>query len=227
MPSILKYTLTGAEGASFSDVGSITLPEGVRLVMPQQTHTANVGIVTSPDDQFPETDALITQLPDVAVGVRTADCVPVLLHAPDIRAVAAIHAGWKGTVGKIVAKTIQELVGLGADLNVMRAVFGPSICGECYETGQELADRFAEAGLGDALIRGTGLDPIGEKTFGEETVRIDLQKANTIIMLQSHIPASNIAHSSECTRHSRCHWPSWRRSPGTTSRLVTLIRLLP
>lgn len=225
MTEEMKYIFEGAEGASFRNLGEVEMPEGVRLVMPQQTHTVNVGVVTSPDGVYAETDALITQLTDVAVGVRTADCVPVILYAPDIKAVAAVHAGWKGTVGRIVANTIGKLKDMGGNPELMTAAFGPSICGECYETGRDLAEKFVGAGLGEAVIWGKGEDPIGEKTFGEETVRIDLQKANMIIIKESGIPAENIHPSTECTRHSTRHWPSWRRMAGTADRLVTAIRL--
>ena len=225
MTEEMKYNFEGAQGYSFRNEESVELPEGVRLVMPQQTHTANAGVVTLADELFPETDALITQLPDVAVGVRTADCVPVLLYAPDIRAVAAVHAGWKGTVGRIVANTIRKLREMGATPELVKAAFGPSICGECYETGPELAQRFVEAGLGDSIIYGVGVDPMWEKKFGEDSVRIDLQKANTMIMLESGVLPENIASCTECTRHSGHKWPSWRRQPGTTDRVVTAIHL--
>lgn len=221
----MTYGLDGAEVMCFSDVEEIELPEGVGLVMPRQTHTVNVGMVASEDDRFPETDALVTQLRGVAVGVRTADCVPVMLYAPDVKAVAAVHAGWKGTVGGIVANTIRGLAALGADPALMKAVFGPSICGECYETGPDLADKFVAAGLGEAVIRGGGVDPLGEKVFDSLTVRIDLQKANTIIMEKCGVAASNIVRSCECTRHSLHRWPSWRRESGTQRRLASIIRL--
>ena len=225
MTEEMKYIFDGAEGASLRNPEKDEGPEGVRLVMPKQTHTANVGVVTDSDEVFAETDALITQLPDVAVGVRTADCVPVVIYAPDIKAVAAVHAGWKGTIGRIVANTIGKLKEMGANPGLMTAAFGPSICGECYEAGRDLAQKFVEARLGEAVIWGKGVDPMGEKTFGEETVRIDLQKANTIIIKESGIPAENIHLSTECTRHSSRHWPSWRRNAGTTDRLVTAIHL--
>lgn len=211
----------GAEAASFASEKGICLPPHVgRLVMPQQTHTVNVGVVTSPDRQFPETDALVTTLAGVAVGVRTADCVPVLLHAPDIHAVAAIHAGWKGTVGRIVEKTIDTLRSLGADPAKMHGAFGPSICGLCYETGSELRDAFADAGLGFAIVTSAAPDPCGERHFGTVTIRIDLQAANLGIMLANGILRGNIVLSDTCTRHSGA-WPSWRRTPGTTDRLIS------
>ena len=73
------------------------------VLLPVQTHSCTVAEVDSPCP-LPDTDAIITRTPGLRIGVRTADCVPLLLHAPDIRAVAAIHAGWKGTLGNITGK---------------------------------------------------------------------------------------------------------------------------
>lgn len=205
----------GAGGEVFQSVADVTLPEGVKaIVTPRQTHTANVGIVTSPDQSFPETDALITQLPGIAVGVRTADCVPVILHSPDIHAVAAIHAGWKGTVGRIVMNTIREMIGLGADPKKMYAAIGPCICGECYEVSEELAQTFENAGLKDAVIRDSAKNT---------KPHIDLVEANRLILIESGVRAENIHSCGICTLHSKNEtiYPSWRREPGTTTRLLT------
>lgn len=217
------YLNGGVCGCAFPSLESVVPPEEVRsLVMPVQTHTTNVGIVEDPEQTFPDTDALITMLRGVAVGVRTADCVPVLLHAPDIGAVAAVHAGWKGTSGRIVGKTIQKLVGLGADPGEICAAFGPSVCGLCYEVSRELADIFSDAGLGYALVSSSEGDPAGERVFGQDTIRLDLQRANLGIMLDNGLRPENIVLSDICTRHSG-GWPSWRKSPGTGVRLISAI----
>lgn len=210
-----------AKVSIFNNIESVVLPDGVMsIVTPRQTHTANVAVVTSPDQSFPETDALITQLPGIAVGVRTADCVPILLHAPDIDAVAAVHAGWKGTLGRIVGNTIDRMVGMGADPAEMTAFIAPHICGDCYEVSGELARYFMESGLSEAVIPSIGRP------------HIDIAKANNIIMTLWGLHPDNITDSGLCTLHStsqenRHYYPSWRRSPGTTIRLLSTIFLLP
>lgn len=196
-------------------------PEAEGIVLPQQTHTSRFGILREAGEEFPETDALVTQLKGVAVGVRTADCIPVVAYAPDIEMTAAIHAGWRGTLGGILARTFGHMIGEGASPSAIRVYFGPGICGSCYEVSSELADCFVAAGFGRAVIR-----PDGEAG----NPHLDLVAANIIQMLKSGIPERNITRPELCTLHS---WvpgsaqrlPSWRRSPGVTERLVTWIRM--
>lgn len=191
----------------------IILPESVSLVLPQQTHTANVALCTSVDQTFADTDALITRDPTIAVGVRTADCQPILLYAPDIRAVAAVHAGWRGTFGRIGSNTVRRLRALGADPARMKALLGPSICPECYEVSAELVAQFREAGFRHL----------------PSPDHLDLARLNAEDLADAGIPLSNITFTHQCTRHatdSSAHlYPSWRREPGTTTRLISAIRL--
>lgn len=196
----------------------IILPESVSLVLPQQTHTAHVDICTSPGQTFPDTDALITRDPAIAVGVRTADCQPILLYAPDIRAVAAIHAGWRGTFGRIGSNTVRRLTALGANPAGIKALLGPSICPECYEVSAELVKQFREAGFRHL----------------SSPDHLDLARLNAEDLADAGIQPANITFSHQCTRHttdntspttSRYLYPSWRREPGTTTRLISAIRL--
>lgn len=191
----------------------ILLPEGASLVLPQQTHTANVALCTSADQTFADTDALISLDPAIAVGVRTADCQPILLYAPDIRAVAAVHAGWRGTCGRIGSNTVQHLCVLGADPIRMKALLGPSICPGCYEVSAELVVQFREAGFRHL----------------PSPDHLDLARLNAEDLTDAGIPPANITFTHQCTRHttdSSTHlYPSWRREPGTTTRLISAIRL--
>lgn len=202
----------------------IILPEGVSLVLPQQTHTSHVDICTSATQTFADTDALITRDPAIAVGVRTADCQPILLYAPDIRAVAAVHAGWRGTFGRIGSNTVRRLTALGANPAGMKAILGPSICPECYEVSAELVAQFRDAGF----------------RYLPSTDHLDLARLNAEDLADAGILPANITFSHQCTRHTidgtstravspssepRHLYPSWRREPGTTTRLISAIRL--
>lgn len=198
--------------SSIDDSVMPLLPEGVtRLVLPQQTHSLNVAVVTSdPSAVYAETDALVSFDKSTAVGVRTADCVPVMLHAPDIGAVAAIHAGWKGTLGRIVKITIDQLSARGADPALMQAYIGPAVCGDCYEVSEEMAVMFREAGF-NAGIAGR---------------HINLRVMNREILLDAGLLSGNITVSPHCTRHTTSPlYPSWRRQPGITRRLITAVSL--
>lgn len=196
------------------------------IVTPCQTHTVNVGIVESPDQTFPDTDALITQLPGVKIGVRTADCVPIVLYAPDIKAVAAIHAGWKGTLYGIVANTLQRLFEMGADARKIRAAFGPYICGDCYEVSPELAKEFQRQGFYSAIRCGETTDPLTGKAMDPERPHIDLGYCNLVRLRRGLVPDDNIIGPAGCTRHSG-EFPSWRRENGTDKRMITWISLPP
>lgn len=201
----------------------ITMPESVSLVLPQQTHTAHVDICTMPGQTFADTDALISLDPAIAVGVRTADCQPILLYAPDIRAVAAVHAGWRGTFGRIGSNTVRCLTTLGANPAEMKALLGPSICPECYEVSAELVEQFRAAGFRHL----------------PSTDHLDLARLNAEDLADAGIQPSNITFTQQCTRHTtdntaapssqtaipRFLYPSWRREPGTTTRLISAIRL--
>ncbi len=184
-----------------------TLVEG-RVVLPKQTHSCRVAIV--PDEQcLDDTDALITRSAHLPIGVRTADCVPVLLHAPDIRAVGAVHAGWKGSLGGIVSEAVEQLKRLGADPALMLAAFGPSICGECYEVSHELADKFRSAGFSECII--------GDRN-------LDLEAVNRARLIRAGLSKGNIQPKPCCTFQTP-FLPSWRRAH-TDSRLVTWIEIL-
>lgn len=195
---------------SFPDMAT-AMNELRNVVVPDQQHTDKVGIATDASECFPSTDALITNAEGLHIGIRTADCVPILLNAPDIGAVAAIHAGWRGTLAGIVRKAIGKLMEMGADPTAIHAAMGPCICGECYEVGPELAKTFSDAGFGDCIIT-----PKGEKEH------LDLPAVNRKILLDCGLKPETIAMPPACTLESE-DWPSWRREHGTDNRLLTLI----
>lgn len=125
----------------------------VATVIPRQTHSVNVLTVDATSATEPaDTDALVTRTPGVVIGVNTADCVPVLMVDPGARVLAVAHAGWRGAVGGVAANTLAAMISLGARADRVRVAFGPSICPDCFEVGDEVADRFA----GSAVMRRPG-----------------------------------------------------------------------
>ncbi len=200
--------------------GSVKDSLSADCVLPVQTHSLNVAEVTGPDDCFPETDALFTRLKNVAVGVRTADCVPIVMYATDIEAVAAVHAGWKGSLGGIAGTTVDRLVEAGADPGNIKVFFGCSICKDCYEVDQDLADKFISAGFGECVFQ----------PDGASKPHIDLQGVNVRRLLGKGIKESNIVTNPDCTLETKdCRgnhaYHSWRRTPGVTERNITAIML--
>lgn len=191
-------------------------------ITPEQTHSLNVAIVENRWSRYHDVDALITFKPDISIGVFTADCVPVLVYAPDISGVAAIHAGWKGTLGGIVDNTLDVLVRKGASPAEMFVAFGPSISKKRYEVDRELADRFMDAGFGEYVSW-----PDGDA--GKP--HIDLQGVNMERLLRRGVKRENIALHYGCTYDSvnnegKPIYYSHRRSHGAPGRILTSIMLL-
>ena len=180
------------------------------VVLPVQTHSCNVAVIEASGSipTFDDTDAVICLRRGMVIGVRTADCVPVVMYAPDNSATAAVHAGWKGSIGGIVTATLERLALLGADLSQLKVAFGPSICGRCYEVSEELAMRFTEAGFGEAVSHR----------------HVDLQKVNLLRLIRMGVRAENIAMSDVCT-YETATLPSWRRQ-SSSRRLLTWIEII-
>jgi YfiH family protein len=115
-----------------------------RLVTCHQIHSPDVVIVEAPwpREDNPRADALVTDRRGVALGILTADCVPVLLADPQACVIGAAHAGWKGALGGVVAATVAAMEGLGALPGRMRAAIGPCIAQRSYEVGPEFPAAF-------------------------------------------------------------------------------------
>ena len=119
-----------------------------KLVFTRQTHSAVVRAVDAENcgeglrrPVLPECDALVTATPGVTLAVFTADCTPILLHDPVTGAVGAVHAGWRGSVAGIAAKTVEEMCRLyGAKPENIRAAIGPNIGSCCFETDRDVPD---------------------------------------------------------------------------------------
>jgi polyphenol oxidase len=118
-----------------------------RLVTPYQVHSADVAVVDRDwkMGSRPEVDALVTREAGIALGVVTADCVPVMLYDQTQQVVAALHAGWKGTLAGIVSNTVAAMVSLGATPGTISAAVGPCIAQPSYEVGDELFQAFTSA----------------------------------------------------------------------------------
>jgi polyphenol oxidase len=127
-----------------------------RLVTCHQVHSPDVVTVTEPWRRAdnPRADALVTDRRGVALGILTADCVPVLLADPAAGIIGAAHAGWKGALDGVVAGTVAAMVALGAAPGRMRAAIGPCIAQRSYEVGPEFPARFlaADAANGDFFV---------------------------------------------------------------------------
>lgn len=144
----------GEEGGAAALAGRLGLP-ATRIAQSPQVHGAAIRVIRDPADlatAAPEADGQATALRGVACVVRVADCLPVVLIAPE--AVAAVHAGWRGLAGGVLREGVRALRGLGA--SAIRAAIGPGARVCCYETGEEV--HAALAHLGPAVREGDHAD---------------------------------------------------------------------
>jgi len=171
-----------------------------KLVLSRQTHSDIVRIVTARDAMgidhqlYPESDALITNEPGVALWVFTADCTPILLHDPVTGAVGAVHAGWRGTAAAIGAKTVVKMVAAyGCDPKNIRAAIGPNIGFCCFETDADVPEAMVSA-FGDAAK--AHIRPQGDKYY------VNLKALNALVLNRAGV--TDIAIAEECTV-CQCH----------------------
>ncbi len=119
-----------------------------------QTHSSIVIPVLS-KEPFPKTpygDALVTNQPQIFLGIKTADCAPVLFADAENRVVGVAHAGWRGAVGGVLENTLDAMVDLGAVRENILASVGPCIAPQSYETGQDMYDEFLKADIRSSLF---------------------------------------------------------------------------
>lgn len=114
------------------------------LYLLKQVHSATVRVLTDyPDvDEPVEADAMVTNLPALALGILTADCTPILFADAEAGVIGAAHAGWKGAASNICEATIMGMVSIGADVGRIVAAIGPTISGENYEVGPQFMTDF-------------------------------------------------------------------------------------
>ncbi len=209
---------------------------GLKLISLKQIHSDVIHLFDDAPAQPCQGDASATNCPGHLLGVQTADCVPILLVDPKKRAIAAVHAGWRGTLQRIVVKAIGQMQmqfkSKPADL---LAAIGPAIGGCCYEVGAEVAtqfhSQFAEAPEWFDEFR-TGDEPnpiqwLNRMPPGRQppprNVLLDLRKANRSQLLAAGLRAPNIFVSDLCTSCRRDLLFSYRKEGTQSGRLMSVI----
>ena len=194
------------------------------LLMPHQIHKTEIKVV---DNEFFNRnltgrtlsldgfDALMTDLPEVCIGVSTADCIPVLLYDASHHAVCAIHAGWRGTVARIVEKAVAKMTEVydTAPINI-KAQIGPGISLDSFEVGDEVYDEFRFAGFNMSAI-----------SQRNDKWHIDLHECNRLQLVHAGVDASSISMSGICTFKSPDRYFSARRLGVNSGRIFTAIMI--
>ena len=205
----------------------------MRLVTARQVHSTEIRVIREHEGPFEtpegrtllEADGLMTDVPGWLLGVGTADCVPVLVADPLRRAVAAFHAGWRGTVKGIVEKGVAMMHEVyGSRPESLVAAVGPSIGPCCYAVGEEVQSRFrARYPYAEKLFR-QGI-PTGQQPA---SIFLDLWEANRRQLLESGLAGERITMLRECTgctreASGRRRYFSHRVEDGVTGRMLSVI----
>lgn len=183
-------------------------PENV--VTTRQVHGTAIAIVTKPD-KLVGYDALITNTPDIFIGILTADCYPILIHDRRTGACGAAHAGWQGTAERIAEKTINAMRDeFGTNPKKCLAWVGTGISGDRYEIGLEVAERFDSHHLMPS-------------PSDERRQCLDLSAVNRDQLVAAGIPPSQVQCSKFCSYRDADRFFSYRRDNGKTGRMLALI----
>lgn len=192
----------------------------------EQVHEVDIAYVTREDrgrgrldreSAFPHTDGLLTGEDDVFLASYYADCVPLFFYAPDINWIGVAHAGWKGTVGKIGPKMIDQMISHGADRAKILVAIGPSIGACCYEVDKLVLNPMREALQCQELSSSVAIPTSDGKAM------LDLKEANTQLFQQVGLREEQIAKSKYCTSCAHEYFHSHRRDQGYTGRMVAFI----
>lgn len=187
--------------------------DAAHIMIPRQTHSTNVCYVDFAGE-VPDTDAVITDKAGLCIAVKTADCIPVLLYDSCRHLIAAVHAGWRGTVGRIVEKTLLQMQSRAGDVS---AIIGPGISLESFEVGDEVYEQFLQAGfpMGRLAERFPSTD--GERWH------INLKDANRWLLEQNGITRILVSDIDTLTSP---HFYSARRDTINTGRNINGIMIV-
>jgi hypothetical protein len=185
---------------------------GLAFARVRQVHGCRVVLAPSGTEPIEEADAVASDVPGVAACVSVADCVPVLLADPRSGAVAAVHAGWRGTIAGAAAAGVRVLVErYGARPGEMLAAIGPAIGPCCFEVSREVAERFRDA-LGSTVA-----------TPRNHGARVDLWRANELLLRREGLARKRVETLGRCTSCEDVTFFSHRRDEGRTGRQVAFI----
>lgn len=189
-----------------------------RFYRPHQVHGTDVQVVTENNlgGDMLDVDAVIYNVCDACIGISTADCIPVICYDPEHHCAAAIHAGWRGTVARIVVKAIEKMQEVfGTNPALLRCAIGPGISLSSFEVGNEVYDAFREAGF-----------PMEGMSTMKAKWHLDIKECNRMQLMSLGVKEENIEVSDIDTMTDERFY-SARREGAKTGRMLTGIVLKP
>ncbi len=231
-----------AEARSVISVNMAALSEHLgsdleHVCVTNQKHTANVKLIRAEDmgywnsvERTEPIDGLVTNIPGACLAVYGADCPPVYIVDPVKHAIALVHAGWKGTLGKIPKVAVEMMISeFGCNPSDMYAAIGPSICESCYEMGDEVYDVFAEQWSRadtDAILKRHPVQG-GSSSISDEypdgKYHLDLWKANRMTLERCGIASDRIAVTNICTCCNSDEFYSYRAHKMENEQVAMLV----
>lgn len=198
------------------DVKKAVGVHGSRIVTMRQLHGDGIIEVKDKDiKEAGEADGMIAAQPGIALGILTADCVPVLLSAPGQRLAAVVHAGWRGTLAGLVMKMVDRLrERFGVEPASIQAALGPAIGPCCYEIGKDVSKPLIEkyGGLAQKSLKRRG-----EREF------LDLRDLNRSLLEKAGLPPDQIFKIGPCTSCAIEDFFSYRKEGGETGRQLSFV----
>jgi len=213
----IPYLVHGFGTGEWKDADFKKRPEwaGFRLLFLNQVHSTIIRFI----DRLPERklrgDAMITDIPELLLIIKTADCLPVLIVDEPRKIIAAVHCGWRGTSKRVIQKAIQGMVDrYKCRPSSLIVALGPCIGSECYEVGEDVFQSFKKEGLSTEFFRA---QPSKKKKH-----LFDLKGENVSQMLSFGIEKKNIYCADGCT-HCDESFPSYRRDRDKAGRMLSFI----
>ena len=199
-----------------------------QVVTSDQTHTTNIRLVGEEDAgkgvvrprDYQDVDGLITDTPGLLLAAFFADCVPLYMVDPHHGAIGLFHSGWRGTAERMGEKGVKAMAdAFGSRPKDLVCAIGPSICGDCYQIGEDVAEIFAER-FSDCRGQIIRRDERGD-------IYLDLWQANLQILLEAGVPENQIAVTNLCTCCNPEELFSHRASGGKRGNLGAFLMLIP
>lgn len=200
------------------------------MVCSDQTHTTNVRVVDEKDGgkgivfpkDYTDIDGLITDIPGIVLATFYADCVPLFFIDTKRKAVGLSHSGWRGTAGRMGLCTLEAMRrAYGTRPEDVTAAIGPSICQDCYEVSEDVAEAFRK----EFGRPGQEREILRDK--GDGKYQLDLWKANRIVLEEAGVPGDKIQVTDICTCCNPSYLFSHRASGGKRGNLGAFLGLLP
>lgn len=178
------------------------------LAMANQVHGTNITTVTK-GGLYPDTDALVTDQPNVTLGIRVADCAAILLAEAENSVIAAVHAGWRGAALGILPDVIHEMISKGANSSAVKAYISPCLSKEVFEVGDEVAEQLPQ-------------EFVDYSNYTKP--HLDLKGFLYHQLLENGVKRFNISVDESCTL-SDDRFYSYRRERESAGRMLGFIRM--